>query len=255
MNKKELDVQITLKSIRDYFKGDYEVIRMYCDGKEKEKQNLLQSNHNVISPETTRDPNYNYPINTEKTSSVADVQIPYPQPTSSQNSDLKKSDITENIESNDNEKEIYFSYHSLAIPLALTSFSIIEIIGFLQGTHKPDAKNSTSLNFHNFFMGNKYGIGSEQVNLLNWLFRQGLSHSFFPKYILGITYEVNNNSEELFIERSGTECLNVKFLVRIIFEKLDEMIHNSNLILNNRYIELCDFGKNDYENNKDKFVP
>lgn len=139
----------------------------------------------------------------------------------------------------------------MTVPLVLSLFSIIDIIGYLEGNHKCPLK--TKKNFTSFFKVKPNEISNEQISALNILFRQGIVHSYFPKGNLGVSYHPLNPQNSLFFKKYGFIILNVNYLVDIVEEVLDEskLKAKNNKGMNKRYLRLMKM----YDENIKKYLP
>ena len=110
--------------------------------------------------------------------------------------------------------------YRLTIPVTLSLFATIDSVGFLSGENpKP---NETEKNFKEFFKQSPIIFSVKEVELINFLFRQGLSHVYFPKLNLGISYHSKNTAEKLiFKDTSGYLTLNVNMLEKIVIETFE----------------------------------
>lgn len=115
--------------------------------------------------------------------------------------------------------------YGLTIPFTLATFSIIDLFGYLKGSH--GNPKDTESNFKSFFSGK---LNNKEIAFLNYIFRQGLVHSFFPKAFLRIEYKKDCCSNKLFYANSSNseyDCLNVKYLITLVIEVLKEVVDNS----------------------------
>ena len=106
------------------------------------------------------------------------------------------------------------------------------------------------LHFRMFFKGSE--IDGKTIDVLNWLFRQGLSHMYFPKYNkLAIGYDGNNPNDKLFFMKDNHYVLNVNFLTSIVSKILDKFIEESqcNDERKKRFEKIMTECKDDFEKN------
>ena len=105
----------------------------------------------------------------------------------------------------------------LTIPITLTLFATVDCIGYLSGANSDPQK--TNENFKEFFKQSNIPVTEPETVFLNQVFRQGLTHVYFPKLGLGISYHSTNPFEKLFFkDHNGNLILNVNRLEKIIIE-------------------------------------
>jgi hypothetical protein len=132
----------------------------------------------------------------------------------------------------------------LTIPITLTLFATVDLIGYLSGTN--EKYQDTKKNFIEFFKQSLIPVTEKESIFINEVFRQGLTHVYFPKLGLGISYHSNNPSDELiFKDNIGNLILNVNRLEEIVISTFRTIKNNSSLYfqMEKRYLSL----KNDYQ--------
>ena len=158
----------------------------------------------------------------------ADREIPY------------SSIYPQNTGSNPSAGYINNPFPRLAIPLALTLFSAIELLGILY-TGRTDA-GSTTVNINTFFdkLDPTDRPSDDEIKTLIKIYRHGLAHQYFSKNNSDLSYS-HLNPDQLFIMQEQL-CLNVNYLKNLFitgFEKIqaDEAscsIMESNAIMLNQ---------------------
>lgn len=126
-------------------------------------------------------------------------------------------------------------YFRTTIPNTLTLFSTVDLVGFLIGK---GAEGDTTGNFNQFFDGQ--GIIVEEMNVLIKVFRHGMTHGYFPKLNLGISYHTSNAGKKMFFNENGNLILNVNQLEDVVLNRLSEIMENESLYANmeNQYQKL-----------------
>jgi hypothetical protein len=183
-NYKTTNVYRFLKDQYEYLTGDLEVFNKICEEAEsREKQITI--------------------VNTPITSSASPITIP---PTTT-------TETTRNPADN-------VKLYRLTIPVTLSLFAIIDSVGFLSGANlKP---SDTEKNFKEFFKQSPISVPIKDVKLINYVFRQGLSHIYFPKLNLGISYHSTNPSGKLIFKAiNGHLTLNVNVLETIVIKTFE----------------------------------
>lgn len=210
------DAHSFLKEMHDYFKGDYSEFKKHCEQLENGKR---------PHPEPTRSAMTESPISLEVETTRSPTIIPTPEVDK-----VPKRERT----------------YNLSIPMTLAALSIVDVVGFLKGTESNP--NKTENNFVSFFNTH---IDKDKAIVLNRLFRQGLSHSFFAKCDLGIGYHSKNPVGLLFFKDSISYSLNVNYLLEKvieIFECVVEESITSETILN-QYKILYELNRKDFIEN------
>ena len=117
----------------------------------------------------------------------------------------------------------------LTIPVTLSLFATIDCVGFLSGTN--NNPSNTNENFRQFFRQSNIPVTDNDSDFINRIYRQGLTHVYFPKLGLGIAYHSNNPLGRLiFRDTDGFLILNINRLEEIVistFEKIknDEQLY------------------------------
>jgi hypothetical protein len=134
--------------------------------------------------------------------------------------------------------------YRLTIPITLSLFATIDSVGFLSGDN--ENADATEKNFKEFFKQSPISVSIKDVELINYIYRQGLSHIYFPKLNLGISYHSKNPAELIFRSFDGYLTLNVNILEKIVVEtfalfkekkELYEKMERKYEDLINKYIE------------------
>jgi hypothetical protein len=118
-------------------------------------------------------------------------------------------------------------FFRLTIPTTLTLFAVVDFVGYLSGANN-DFTN-TNKNFKEFFKQSAISVSDADSEFLNWLFRQGLTHLYFPKLGLSISYHSKNPVEKLFFKNNGNLVLNVKRLEAIVMGTFKSITQNYGL--------------------------
>lgn len=117
------------------------------------------------------------------------------------------------------------------IPHTATLFSIIDILGFLARTGT-DYSNTT-LNFKSFFNDPSIQLTTAELPVLIKVYRHGMTHSYFPKLNMEISYHSSNPNGAMFFKNSyGDVVLNVNRLVLVVTTRLDHIINDVSLYPN-----------------------
>ena len=187
------DIYLYLKATENYLKGDLREIKKLCKRAEKKEAKL-----NIIKGVTISG---------------------YALPPSSVTTQTTSSTLYSN------------TIHRITIPISLSLFATIDYLGYIVGANSIPL--ATGKNFWEFFIyANKLGfsVTNDQSNLLNSVFRQGLTHVYFPKLSVGISYHSTNPSGKLFYkEISGTLVLNINELEIIVMTVLKKILKDSKL--------------------------
>lgn len=131
--------------------------------------------------------------------------------------------------------------YRLTIPITLSLFATIDSVGFLSG--KNSNPNNTEQNFREFFKQSAIIVTPKDVELINYIFRQGLSHIYFPKLNLGISYHSENpNDKIIFKSINGYLTLNVNVLEKIVIKTFETIKEKSELYheMETKYKNLID---------------
>ncbi len=123
------------------------------------------------------------------------------------------------------------SIHRLTIPITLALFSTVDYIGYLVGANSDPVK--TYKNFQEFFTfsnGLGFTVTTQESDLINSVFRQGITHVYFPKLNVGISYHSGNpNGKIFFKELSGLLVLNINELENIVMAVLKNVLKTARL--------------------------
>ncbi len=143
--------------------------------------------------------------------------------------------------------------YQLAIPITLALFSIAETVGtLLRNSANIPAKKvkasfgETAKNLKTFFARTE--ICEKKIEAMTYLFRHGISHAYFPKLGLALSYDKNNPNRSLFYKKSNGEIvLNVNILKDIVMSVLLEVKENPELHedMNKRYEDLKQYNEKD----------
>lgn len=135
----------------------------------------------------------------------------------------------------------------LTIPVTLSLFATIDCLGFLSGTNNEALK--TNENFRQFFRQSDIPVTDNDSDFINRIYRQGLTHVYFPKLGLGIAYHSKNPMAKLiFRDNHGSLILNINRLEEIVistFEKIknDERLYSE---MDRKYQLLISKYRSDY---------
>jgi len=111
-------------------------------------------------------------------------------------------------------------FFRLTIPITLSLFAVIDCLGFLAGSN--DDSRKTNKNFREFFKKSPIFVKESECDFINQVFRQGLSHVYFPKLNLGVSYHSKNPKERLIFKTDRSFLvLNVNRLEEIVLNTFD----------------------------------
>lgn len=236
-NFKDSEVYSYLSHIEYFLNGDLKTFHKVC--KEVESV-LIEMPESPITGSNTEINN-----NLQENISTATVTIQttiYPKDVANNNSFLTA------------EGQNHFR---LTIPITLSLFSTIDCIGNLLSNKKStDKDNSSCLN--SFLENSTIKLTEDEKILLIKVYRNGLSHVYFPKLSLGISYHSSNPIEKLFFkDEKGDLILNVNRFEEIVVETFKSIIENESLYakMENRYQILISEYKKDHENVIKNFNP
>lgn len=117
------------------------------------------------------------------------------------------------------------------IPHTATLFSTIDILGFLN-RREADFANTTK-NIEEFFSLSTFRVEPVELTILTTVFRHGMTHNYFPKLNMEVSYRSSNPTDRIFFKNSGGDIvLNVNLLEVIVTEQLQSIINNSELYEN-----------------------
>ena len=134
-----------------------------------------------------------------------------------------------------NENDVF----RLTIPITLTLFAVVDCTGYLSGNN--DNPLRTNENFKEFFKQSIPPLDESDSSFLNHIFRQGLTHIYFPKLSVGISYHSTNPTEKLFFRNGkGVLILNVNRLEEIVTKTFMIIKENESLYpqMEDRYQDL-----------------
>lgn len=117
------------------------------------------------------------------------------------------------------------------IPHTATLFSTIDILGYLIRTGNDFT--STTKNFKAFF--GRYGIQIDptELSVLTKVYRHGMTHNYFPKLHMEISYHSSNPVGSIFFKNMrGDLVLNINELQKIVTTELDKIINDTSLYNN-----------------------
>jgi len=122
-------------------------------------------------------------------------------------------------------------FFRLTVPLALSLFSIVDLLGYL--ISKENKHTDTEKNFKSFFQKSAIKVSEKEAEVINRIFRQGLAHVYFPKLGLGVKYHSTNPEDKLFFKSSNhTIFLNVNRLKEIVLQTFRTVIEDATLYKN-----------------------
>ena len=126
-------------------------------------------------------------------------------------------------------------FYRSTIPHILSVFSTIDLLGFLLGNSS--VKNSILEEKFNTFFSNI--LTDKEISCLTFFYRNGMSHTFFPKKRFGISAH-SSNKDNLFFVDCETIVLNANYLIKITKERLDLILRDKSLInkLQNQFKKL-----------------
>lgn len=117
------------------------------------------------------------------------------------------------------------------IPNTATFFSTIDILGFL--TRTGNDYGSTTKNITEFFSYPTTTIDLTELAVLTNIYRHGMTHSYFPKLNVEVSYHSSNPIGHLFFKRTtGGLVLNVNQLEKLVVARLNEVINDASLYPN-----------------------
>jgi hypothetical protein len=113
-------------------------------------------------------------------------------------------------------------YYRSTTPHTLLLFSTIDIFGYLI---RPNGnERETTKNFEEFFNGT---ISESFLDFLIVVVRHGVTHSFFPKLDVKISYHSSNEGKDLFF-KDNENCIviNVNTLEKLVINKVDFILEH-----------------------------
>lgn len=124
------------------------------------------------------------------------------------------------------------------IPHSQSLFSTIDILGYLICTGSDYTR--TNKNFTAFFNKTLH-LKPNELEVLVFIYRHGITHSYFPILNTGIAYHTLNESKTMFYkDERGDLVLNVKYLKKSVISGLEQIIADQTLYSNmeNQYQDL-----------------
>lgn len=206
-NYQTTDVFNYLSYMEHYLKGDLEVFHKICqDAKSRETTPtpaVTASNQGSM---------YSEPVNSSSSSTTSQTTM-YPGSEPSQYFTLRN-----------NHQDIF----RLTIPITLTLFAVVDCVGYLAGSNTNPLR--TNENFKEFFKQSDPPLTDNESEFLNQVFRQGLTHIYFPKLGLGISYHSSNPAGKLLFKNGqGNLILNVNQLEVIVIKTFEKIKQNQSL--------------------------
>lgn len=116
-------------------------------------------------------------------------------------------------------------YFRSTTPHTLLLFSTIDVFGYL--IRQNGNETQTKLNFEEFLRGE---ISDDYLDFLYVVVRHGLTHSFFPKLDVSISYHSTNIGKDLFFKDNGCITINVNFLEKLVIKKVDDIFENGDYV-------------------------
>src|SRR5690606_12026661 len=111
----------------------------------------------------------------------------------------------------------------------------------------------TTKNIKEFFRHSTFRVEPVELTILTKVFRHGMTHNYFPKLNMEISYHSSNPTGRIFFKNSGGDIvLNVNSLEVIVTEQLQSIISNSELHenMNNQF----DFMTMEYEHQSRRYI-
>ena len=135
-------------------------------------------------------------------------------------------------------------FYRSTIPHILSVFSTIDLVGFLLGNSSV-VKSNIEEKFKLFFSDK---VSDKEISYLTFFYRNGMSHTFYPKKRFGISAH-SSNEDNLFFIKNDIIILNANFLIKIFKIQLDLLLMDISLINNmqEQFIKL-----EDHDNSKIK---
>jgi len=215
---KPTEVSKYLSNMITYIKGDLEEFKQLCKRVEdKEKRNESSSKELIRDAPTF----------------ITSSRLDYTQAQEAKNNSIENSTKPSLIK-----QEKFFR---ITIPITITLFSVVDVLGFLIGSHSKECE--TDKNFRAFFSRSAITVDQEEIEILNFIYRQGLVHVYFPKLSAGISYHSNNEAYPLFYKTNSIELiLNVNKLENIVITTLEEIYIRSinDQIMQKKYNSMID---------------
>jgi len=175
MNYKKTSVYDYLSYMEDYLKGDLSTFHILCEQSE-EVEKIALPDQATLNTGSMYGMTHNIPSST----TTSETTI-YPEKSDPNIASLP--DLSSNL-------------FRLTIPITLTLFAIVDCVGYLSGENTNAL--ATQKNFNEFFRQSSIPVSKEDCEFLNRVFRQGLTHVYFPKLGLGISYHSKNQKKSCF---------------------------------------------------------
>ena len=199
------DVKTFLESLRKYLYGDLDNFKRICDQIEKEESKIEEP----PKPHGTGSNSSGPP---ERQSSIT----------------IKTTSPSGNTETSG-----YRAYHSddeikfrSTIPHTLAVLAAIDLLGYLIG-NESNAR-STEKNIAKFLESNIKS--DDELKCLVFIYRHGMSHSFFPKLRIAIAAHSKLSGKDLFyLDNNSLITLNANTLIEFMIEKFDQIMSNTSL--------------------------
>ena len=124
------------------------------------------------------------------------------------------------------------------IPHSQSLFSTIDILGYF--LRKEDDYTRTKKNFTAFFK-KTWPLKPNELEVLIFVYRHGITHSYFPILNTGIAYHTANEGKSMFYKNErGDLVLNVKYLKNAVISGLEKIINDQTLYsdMQNQYLAL-----------------
>ena len=238
-NFKDSEVYNYLSHLEHFLNGDLKTFHKVC----KEVESVLIEMPESPITGSNAEINNNFQENKNiSTANVTNQTTIYPKDVANNNSFLKA------------EGQNQFR---LTIPITLSLFSTIDCVGnLLSKIERPIDSNMNCLN--HFLSYSIILVTDDEKILLIDVFRNGLSHVYFPKLSLGISFHSSNPIDKLFFkDEKGNLILNVNRFEEIVVTTFKSIIENESLYaqMENRYQKLISEYKKEHENAIKDFNP
>jgi|GEM_PF-1535010 len=199
------EVKLFLDSLRNYLYGDLKTFRKICDEIEAEENREKKTAiPHVTESNSAGTPGISRSVTYETTSPSGNAG-------------------TSGYETL-NQKHI--GVYRSTIPHALAVLAAIDILGYLISS-EPNA-GATARNIEKFLAGKV--TNQDQLNCLVFIYRHGMSHSFFPKGKIAIAAHSSLEGKELFYRDSNDLItLNVNALISIMVDKFDKIMADTSI--------------------------
>lgn len=210
---------IFLDGVKAYLYGDLSNFDRLC----KEAEEREEEERKKVSTSQSKKGNVNY-------TNSFDPNIPNTSTTSKQTTSLPNS-----VDSLDKETIFFRS----TIPHILTVLSTNDLVGFLLGD-LPVSPTNTVENLKKFFSDS---IKEFEIKYLNFFYRHGMVHTFFPKNKFGINAHSSNPKNTLFFSENDTIVLNANYLIELTKQRLEVVLSDKTKYDNmkNQFLKLVDY--------------